>query len=234
MPPTMAQCESIIRARARFHAAWWNDARLGVSIGIRPGHAAFDQYLKRFTAAFDRFEGQVADRLTRDRRELFAQFMDNLPRLAARRRAGGTITIIHGDGHVWNCFLPSDGKSDDVRLFDWDAWRLGLGSDDLAYMMAVHWYPDMRHEREVSLLDHYHATLTARGVIGYDRRSLDEDYRLSVLWQLMTPVWQAWYNIPPVIWWNNLERVLLAVDDLDCRNLLSRAAPLDCDRSALD
>jgi hypothetical protein len=24
-------------------------------------------------------------------------------------------------------------------------------------------------------------------------------------------------NIPPVIWWNNLERVLLAVDDLGCR-----------------
>jgi hypothetical protein len=27
-------------------------------------------------------------------------------------------------------------------------------------------------------------------------------------------------GIPPVIWWNNLERVLLAVEDLGCRDLL--------------
>jgi hypothetical protein len=28
-------------------------------------------------------------------------------------------------------------------------------------------------------------------------------------------------NIPLVFWWNNLERVLLAADDLGCRDLLS-------------
>jgi hypothetical protein len=33
VPPTLAQRESIIRARARFHARWWDDSRLGVSIG---------------------------------------------------------------------------------------------------------------------------------------------------------------------------------------------------------
>jgi len=47
------------------------------------------------------------------------------------------------------------------------------------------------------------------------------DYRISVLWQITTRVWQAQYNIPPVIWWNNLERVLLAVNDLGCRDLLA-------------
>ena len=87
-------------------------------------------------------------------------------------------------------------------------------------MMAVHWYPDLRRERERSLLDHYHATLVGQGVNGYDRRALDADYRLSVLWQIMTPIRQAAYEIPPWIWWNNLGRVLLAVDDLGCRDLL--------------
>jgi hypothetical protein len=33
-------------------------------------------------------------------------------------------------------------------------------------------------------------------------------------------VLQAAYDIPPWIWWNNLERILLAVDDLGCRELL--------------
>ena len=55
---------------------------------------------------------------------------------------------------------------------------------------------------------------------GYDRRALDDDYRLSVLWQIATPVWQAAYDIPPLIWWNNLGRIFLAVDDLGCHELL--------------
>jgi hypothetical protein len=57
-------------------------------------------------------------------------------------------------------------------------------------------------------------------VQGYDRATLDDDYRLSVLWQITTPVWLEAAKIPPVIWWNDLERILLTVDDLDCRNLL--------------
>jgi hypothetical protein len=57
-------------------------------------------------------------------------------------------------------------------------------------------------------------------VRGYDRAALAADYRLSTLWQLATPVWQEAYGVPPVIWWNNLQRVLLAVDDLGCRDLL--------------
>jgi hypothetical protein len=37
---------------------------------------------------------------------------------------------------------------------------------------------------------------------------------------IMWPLSQAIADIPPVIWWNNLERILLAVDDLGCRELL--------------
>jgi hypothetical protein len=41
------------------------------------------------------------------------------------------------------------------------------------------------------------------------------------MWQIMTPVWQAAYDIPPVIWWNHMERIFLAIDDLGCRELLT-------------
>src|SRR5262249_35142267 len=73
------------------------------------------------------------------------------------------------------------------------------------------------------LLDCYHTALLQQGVRGYDRQALDDDYRLSVLWQIATPVWQANAKIPPVIWWNNLERIMLAVNDLGCRDLLAWA-----------
>ncbi len=81
--------------------------------------------------------------------------------------------------------------------------------------------PDRRCRIEPPLLDCYHAALLAHGVSGYGRQVFDDDYRLSVLWQITRPVWQAALNIPPRVWWNNLERVLLAVDDLGCRDLLS-------------
>jgi hypothetical protein len=36
LPPTLEQCETIMRARARFHAAWWDEPRLGTSGRTRP------------------------------------------------------------------------------------------------------------------------------------------------------------------------------------------------------
>lgn len=220
LPPTMEQCESILQARARFQAAWWDDPRLGASVGTWLGAEAMDRNLRNFAEEFTRFTDRIGDRLPRERRDLFERFLDAAPRLVARYLARHNLTIVQGDAHVWNCFLPRDAGSNDARFFDWDRWRIDTGPDDLAYMMAVHWYPDLRRERERPLLDHFHATLVALGVRGYSRRALDDDYRLSVLWQIMTPVWQAAYGIPALIWWNNLERILLAVDDLNCRDLL--------------
>jgi hypothetical protein len=77
---------------------------------------------------------------------------------------------------VWNIFLPRDG-GDDLRLFDWDGWRIGIAASDLAYMMALHWYPDRRQRLERTLLDRYQAMLLAQGVRGYDREALHDDYR---------------------------------------------------------
>jgi hypothetical protein len=99
-------------------------------------------------------------------------------------------------------------------------WGINTGTTELAYMMAMHWYPDRRRQMERPLLDRCHAALLAHGVCGYDRHALDEDYRLSALWQITRPVGQEANNIPPRIWWNNLERALLAVHDLGCRDLL--------------
>jgi hypothetical protein len=44
--------------------------------------------------------------------------------------------------------------------------------------------------------------------------------RLSALWQIATPVWQASLRLHPAVWWSHLERAMLTVDDLDCRALL--------------
>ncbi len=220
LPPTSEQCEKIVDAFARFHAAWWDDLRLGSSIGTWRDEAARDRMLRDLTAHFTRFADRLGDCLPRERRMLYERFLGSAPRLLEQRyNTRRNVTLIHGDAHVWNVFLPRDG-GDDLRLFDWDGWRIGVAAGDLAYMMALHWYPDRRRRLERTLLDHYHATLLARGVNGYDRQAMDDDYRWAVLWQMATPVWQAAYNIPPVIWWSHMERIMLAIDDLGCRELL--------------
>jgi hypothetical protein len=85
----------------------------------------------------------------------------------------------------------------------------------------THSYPERRRRFEQPLLDHYHATLVEAGVQGYDRRALDDDYRLAVLMQLATPLLGCNIRVPPVVWWNHLEHTTAAVDDLGCRDLLA-------------
>jgi thiamine kinase-like enzyme len=221
LPPTLQQCESIVRALARFHAAWWDDPRLGLSVGILPDPATLDRELRDFAEKFARFTDRFGDIIPAERRDLYERFIDRAPRLFARYGSRRNLTLIHGDAHPWNFFLPKAGGSEDVRLIDWEDWNIDIATDDLAYMMAMLWYPDRRRRFERPLLDRYHAELLAHGVSGYGRQALDDDYRLSTLWLMTRPIVQASMNIPPRVWWNNFERIMLAIDDLGCRDLLA-------------
>ena len=222
LPPTMAQCQAILATLARFNAAWWDDPRLGISIGSWIDPATYAERFQGFAAHVAAFADRVGDRLSVERYDLYRRVLDAAPRLfAPRYQSRRNVTLIHGDAHVWNFLLPKDAQSGDTRLLDWDSWRIGIATADLANMMAMHWSPELRRRRERLLLDHYHAALLAQGVGGYDRAALDDDYRLSVLLQILTPVLQAAFGIPPWIWWNHTERILLAVDDLGCSELLA-------------
>jgi thiamine kinase-like enzyme len=214
----LEQCESIVQAWARFHAAWWDDPRLGVSVGDATW---WERYLRGFAERFERFTDRFGEFMPRERRELYERLIEQTPRLLARTFARRNLTIIHGDAHWWNCFLPHRADDEDVRIIDWEAWHISTATMDLAYMMAMLWYPDRRSRIEGRLLDRYHAELLSQGVSGYDRQALDDDYRLAALWLITRPVGQALTNIGPAIWWNNIERIMLAVDDLGCRDLLA-------------
>jgi hypothetical protein len=219
LPPTMDQCERILTAFARFHAFWWDDPRLGTTIGTRHDDATAKSYTDELTRHFSGFVDYLGDRLSQERRRILERYLDAAPKLFARHRSHRNMSIMHGDAHVWNAMMPGD-QGGDVRLVDWDGWRVSIATGDLAYMIATHWYPDRRRLLERPLLDHYHAELLENGVRGYGRADLDDDYRLSALMQIATPVWQMAYKIPPWVWWNHLDRVMSAYDDLGCGDLL--------------
>ena len=219
LPPSEAQCRSIVGSLARFHAAWWEDPRLGVSVGAWPNDAAVDQFAQQMARHFEVFAGRLGDELSGEQRMFYERLIAAERRLPKRYRDTTNITLGHGDACVWNCFLPRNG-SNDVRWFDWSGWRIGNPTYDLAYMMAVHWYPERRRRLEGVLLDHYHTTLQANGVRSYNRGDMQKDYRRSVLRHTITPVFQAAWKLPPWVWWNNFQHIMAAVDDLGCRELL--------------
>jgi hypothetical protein len=163
LPPELPDAEEIIRARARFHAAWWDHPRLGAMWGhgrTRPAWTNGSRAWPRSTG----FADQAGDGLSANRRALYARLFETAPKLAVRYHSHRHMTVIQGDSHVWNCFLPKQAGVGQAVLFDWDSWSVNVATIDLAYMMAVHWYPELRRGRESHLLDVYHAELLAQGV----------------------------------------------------------------------
>jgi hypothetical protein len=63
-----------------------------------------------------------------------------------------------------------------------EGWRVDTATDDLAYMLALRWYPDWRRRYERDSLQRYHDTLVAHGIRDYPFEALWQDYRHSVLW----------------------------------------------------
>ncbi|MBW7972302.1 phosphotransferase [Bradyrhizobium sp. BR 10289] len=220
LPPSRNQATAIVTTLAGWHAAWWDHASLGDTVGtwVSPEESA--QRTEIFAGHYDRFADLLGDRLSEERRILYRRLIDQSARLSERYFSRRHLSITHGDAHIWNFMLPRAGVVDTVRIFDFDQWRINVPASDLAYMMAMQWYPERRQALERELLNRYHEALLAHGVAGYTRGALDQDYRRSVLWHITKPVWMWSINLPPVIWWNNLERIMMAVDDLGCEELL--------------
>lgn len=120
----------------------------------------------------------------------------------------------------WNFLFPHDLEKDTVRLIDWQSSEVGIGPADLAYMMALHWFPERRASLEVPLLRRYHTRLTESGITAYSWENCWYNYRLSAINNLLIPVWQWFVKLPASLWWHHLERGFLAFEDLQCAELL--------------
>jgi hypothetical protein len=227
LPPIRQHCEAVMECLAQFHAFWWEHPRLGTEIGQLPTEEA----RKAGTADTHRrirgFLDFLGDRLSVDRRQVYDKILTSLPGLWDRHR--GTrlserkaFTLVHGDAQVWNFFYPCDATTDHVRIIDWQFWHLGVGTDDLAYMMALHWYPERRCVMERELLKRYHTELLRHGVANYPWDECWFDYRVSALTNLLVPALQWSVKLPAAVWWSHLERAMSAFHDLGGDELLEK------------
>lgn len=94
-----------------------------------------------------------------------------------------------------------------------------FGVRDLAYLIALHSFPEQRALIEKPLLHQYYDCLQSGGVSNYRWDQLWEDYRLFVAWNILIPIEQCYWKVPAYVWWFHAERSILAFDELNCIEL---------------
>jgi len=220
LPPTRKHSELIVKALAEVHAAWWEQPPWELIGWTLPDRAEVERRIQDVGERVALFANFLGDRLSDKRRAIYRDVFAALPKLYKRLMLPRAYTVIHDDIHLANVLYPRDGVADTVRLIDWQTWHIDLAPKDLAHMMAIFWFPERRRSLEQLLLRQYHDRLCANGVSNYSWDQLWYDYRLCVIRKLFHPPWQWASGIHPNIWWNHLERVMSAYDDLNCRELL--------------
>lgn len=221
LPPAQPYCEAAMDSLAALHGAWWEHPPLGRDVGeTLLSDAALRWVVEDLQRKFAGFADFLGDRLSAGRRRLYEVVLAALPRLWASRAAEGRLTLVHGDPHWWNFLYPRGSGVHAVYLIDWQTWGVRPGTDDVAYMIALHWYPERRAVLERALVRRYHDGLLRCGVAAYPWEQCWLDYRRSAVRNLCIPVWQWGSNLHPSIWWSHLERGLLAFEDLGCAEVL--------------
>jgi hypothetical protein len=222
LPPTRRNCELIVQALADIHATWWEHPPWDVIGWSLPDRVEVDRRIKDVSDRIGRFTSFLGDRLTEKRRSIYGEVLAALPDLYTRLTLPTAYTVVHDDIHIGNVLYPRNPAEDTARIIDWQTWLIDLAPKDLAHMMALFWFPEQRQALEIPLLQQYHERLCENGVTGYSWEHLWDDYRLCVIRKLFHPAWQWETGHTPNIWWNHLERVMLAYEDLECCELLEK------------
>ncbi len=219
LPPTPEQAAQDIDCLAAIHGRWWNEPQLVHALGMRDER----WYERRIAATADVHAGFVADvgaYLPAATRSMLADVVAFHPTLL-HRHAKANLTVAHGDAHCWNFLTPRAEDGGRPCLIDWECWDIEPGANDLASLMAIHWYPDLRQALERPLVERYHRGLQAQGVDDYGWDECWTDFRFAVVERVLSPLYQ-WHRGRPVdSWWPNLARISMAYRDLGCAELLA-------------
>src|SRR5262249_43971309 len=150
-----------VETLAQFHAFWWEHPLLGVKIGEFFDKESSKELVARIRKDLSGFIDALGDRLSPNRRKAFEEALEFAPTFWARRLPSiERNTLIHGDAHMWNFLHPRDPGNGRAYLIDLaTSNRIRPPTNDLAYMMALQWYPERRALMEESLLRRYHLSL---------------------------------------------------------------------------
>jgi Ecdysteroid kinase-like family len=219
VPPSLAQCERAVEALAHAHAQWWESPKLGHEIGKPNTTESLTTMVQGIAAHLPSFFDTFGDALAVETRKIYERVFSSSLKPWLRLTDPHALTITHGDAHSWNFLFPRVGDGP-AFLFDWQVWHVDVGVRDLAFMMALHWYPSRRRDVEHSLLRHYHESLLKNGRTDYSFDDLLLDYRRCAVRNLTFPIIFSSRGWKPEAWWHRLECAVAAYRDLECEELL--------------
>lgn len=218
--PSAIHYEFTLESFAQIHAFWWNNPELGKSVGTFLTKADIQDYIQttqQKVRDFLAFRSKALDSQHKKILEMTAQKW--IPSRLERVTTGRDLTIVHRDPHPLNFLHPRDLEEHTAKIVDWQSWRVDVATDDLAYMMAVHWTHYQREQLEENFLRYYHECLTDFGV-DYSWDALWLDYRESVIRAVFILIaawsddkWESGW------WWQKLSSALEAFTDLNCEDL---------------
>lgn len=88
LPPPLERWDAVVAAHARFHAAWWDHERLGVSVSAFLDDAGvLDRFVAEFPRDFATFADCLGDPLSAERRLVYERLIAAAPRLLDRYRS---------------------------------------------------------------------------------------------------------------------------------------------------
>jgi hypothetical protein len=225
--------EDLVAAGARFPTQ--NDADLnntvdGVIDNFATMHAAFsrsdrfadggdlawiEQRSRGYGSAAPFVEyavSQIGESMPSIFHEFVALYVPNADLIAAVL-ARGDCTLVHGDSHVGNMFVESDG----VGFLDWAVLGYAPGMRDVAYFIGNSVSTEFRRANERRLIERYCDGLAAAGV-ALDIAAAWEQYRLQMVTGWVAAVVTAGFGsaLQPIeIGLRATERANIALQDLD-------------------
>lgn len=179
---TDAQAFAAITALAEWHAAFWNDGRLG-ELAWLP--ASTDPVVAGYGQIFDMTWDMCVDRLSGVTDDIAAAahagraFFDD----AVQEFSTGDRTLVHGDARIDNLRFAPTG----AVLLDFQLAAHGRGIYDVAFFCAGSLRTDDRRRLEPELIECYRTTLSTAG-IDVSPDDLWRDYRLGHMMNLPNPV----------------------------------------------
>jgi hypothetical protein len=219
LPPFRNQCLAAVDTLARIHAQWWEAPALGNTVGKPHSEESLTNMVQGIAANLPAFIDEIGDALTADARQTLARVFSSSLKPWLRLTDAHAHTIINGDAHTGNFLFPRSGEGP-ALLIDWQLWHVDIGARDLAFFIALHWYPGRRREFERPLVEYYYDRLLKYGVQNYSFDELWLDYRRCVVRNLTIPIIFWSRGMKPEGWWHRLECALMAYRDLACDELL--------------
>ena len=218
--PHLEQCKDIVKALIKVHSFGWNNSVLTDHMMDMRSEEAWQIYIRQVENLFSDFASSLAGRLSKKMEKTYLEVFEKLPSLIwSRYSSSKHHTLVHNDVNFGNVLFPNKKNGNQCTIIDWQFWNIGLGVKDLACFIALNLPSEPRQRMEQPLLQFYFDEMKTLQ-IDYSWEEFQTDYRIFILFHLLPPVlWKA-SNVAEDYLWLVLERLFVAIDDINCLELL--------------